>query len=248
MNPLPVGFCAAVHLTLRDSTGADVPRNPQGQRITLADFDMTVASPDGSVVGQRIDASHWSVCACQSGAPGTVATITASYPAQTLPTSARVPGTAIETTARFELAPPKGTVNPPGCESPGTVSTSTAATRAPQPNKVAATVQPVSPTVLVTSTPAPAPSGPVGQVIPKGAIGGRVLPYKPAPVSVNLDIIANGSWYVPSPVAVALNITANGWWYVPAPVAVTFDISATGIWIELTKIPVEQIQPTARPR
>src|SRR4051812_39038602 len=85
MNPLPIGFCAAVRVDVRDASGSEAPRTPQGYRIPLADFDLAVTSPNpASVVGQRIDASHWSVCACQGAAPGSDASITASYPARAM--------------------------------------------------------------------------------------------------------------------------------------------------------------------
>jgi hypothetical protein len=35
MNPLPIGSCGAVRLTLTDSTGRDAPRTPQGRRKDL---------------------------------------------------------------------------------------------------------------------------------------------------------------------------------------------------------------------
>jgi hypothetical protein len=238
MNPLPIGFCAAVRLTVLDSSRADTPRNALAQRVTLADFDMTVSSPDGkSVVGQQIDASHWSVCACQGATAGTAATITASYPARSLKESARIPGASVQATASFKLAARKGDVNAPGC-----------AMSATQSVRAAVAVPPVSPPVTVTPTSAPTQSGPVGQVIPKGTVGARVAPYKPAPVSVTLDVAANGTWYMPAPVMVAFDVSADGSWYVPAPVTATLDISANGSWIEMQRIPADQIQPAPRPR
>jgi len=58
MNPLPVGSCAAVHVTVVDANGREPPRNPLGYRITIADFDMSVVAPDGVVAGQQIDRSR----------------------------------------------------------------------------------------------------------------------------------------------------------------------------------------------
>ncbi len=122
MDPLPAGFCAAVHLTIFDSVARDIPRNPLGHRVTIAEFDMTVSSASGNTaVGQWIDASHWNACACQ-GASGGVATVTASYPAKSLAARARVQGVSLQRSASFTVAPPKGPVNPVGCAAVGIAS------------------------------------------------------------------------------------------------------------------------------
>ena len=103
--------CGASHA--QDPVTKDVPRNPQGYRITMADFDLTVS---GTVVaGHQIDSTHFETCGCQSGAIGTSATITARYPAQSLPAAARVPGVSFQQTATVTLAEVKGPVNPPSC-------------------------------------------------------------------------------------------------------------------------------------
>src|SRR5688500_7618392 len=85
LDPLAAGFCGAIHLTVFDRAGGEVPRNPLGVRVTMADFDIAVASPDGiSVTAQQIDASHWTACACQGASAGAVGTVTATYPSQKL--------------------------------------------------------------------------------------------------------------------------------------------------------------------
>jgi hypothetical protein len=240
MNPLPVGYCSAVQLNVLDASGKEPPRNPQGQRITMADFDMTVASSNaGSVVGQQVDAYHWSVCGCQGAAMGTTATITASYPARSLTASARVPGVDVKVSARLELAAPKGDINPPACKAP---ASSAAGTIATPPTQVAVAVPPVSPPVTVTPTPAPAPVA-VGEALPNGAAATRVAPYVPGPVTVAFNMSANGSWYEPGPVTVTIDMNARGSWYEPGPVTVTLDISATGNWNERAKNPVPPLQP-----
>jgi hypothetical protein len=114
LDPLPLGMCGAVHLTLLDPVTRDVPRNPQGYRINMADFDMTV-SGGTSAAGHQIDASHFEACGCQGGAAGSTVTVTARYPAQALPAAKRVPGVSIQQSATFVLALPKGTVNPQSC-------------------------------------------------------------------------------------------------------------------------------------
>lgn len=143
MNPLPVGACAAVQLTLLDRSSRDVPRNPLGQRVTIADFDVTVISPDGtSAAAHQIDAYHVSACGCQRATPGTTATITATYPAQNLAAGARVPGVAFRKIATFALAAPKGDVNPPAC-----------ALLAAAPG-----IEPTQPAPVVTARPTPLPT------------------------------------------------------------------------------------------
>lgn len=119
MNPLPIGSCAAIHLTVLDPAVRDAPRNPLGRRVTMADFDVDVTTLDGtSARAQHMDAYHISACGCQRAAPGTVVNITATYPARALEPSARVPGVSVQRTATFALAPAKGTFNPPECERP----------------------------------------------------------------------------------------------------------------------------------
>ena len=120
LNPLPAGLCGAVQLAIVDAETRDTPRNPAGYRVSLADFDMGVTSPDGkSVVAQSIDERHWLVCTCQGPAAGTVATITASYPAAALSEKSRVADMTVEASANFLTAAAKGQTNPPGCAVPG---------------------------------------------------------------------------------------------------------------------------------
>ena len=143
-----------------------MPRNPAGYRIGQADFDLTVTSPDGqSVVGQPVDAAHWSVCACKDAPAGTTGTITAAYPAQALDRRSRVPGVAIVVTTTFETAAAKGTTNPPGC-----------AGSTPAPLKPA-------PPVTRTSSGAPAPTG------------FRLLPSLPIIASLGWDAMPNAAGY-----------------------------------------------------
>ena len=116
LDPLPIGLCGAVQIALVDANGNARPRNPAGYLMGIADFDMSVAATDaGAVVGQQNDASHWAVCAYQAGTAGTVATITAAYPAQRLLPNARAPGVAFQTTETVTLSASKGGVDPPGC-------------------------------------------------------------------------------------------------------------------------------------
>jgi len=187
-------------------------------------------------VGQQIDATHWSVCACQGAAPGTDATITATYPARALSESARVKGVSLQSTAGFVLAAPKGTANPPACTAPLNAAAS-------QPTRVAVGAIPVSPAMTITPMPAPSRADPVGQVPPKGAIGERVAPYVPGSLTVSVGMTANGSWFVPGSLTANVDMTATGSWFVPGPLTVTVDLSAAGNWVELTKNPLAPREP-----
>jgi hypothetical protein len=113
LSPLPIGLCGAVHLTLMDPVTKDVPRNPQGYRITMADFDLTVSG--AAIAGHQIDATHFETCGCQTGATGTTATVTAKYPAQNLPAASRVPNVSFQKAATVTLGEIKGPVNPQSC-------------------------------------------------------------------------------------------------------------------------------------
>ncbi|MEO6525906.1 MAG: hypothetical protein ABIP93_04725 [Gemmatimonadaceae bacterium] len=116
MNPLPIGSCGAVWLTLKDSTGQDAPRNAAGNRVTLADFDMSVtgASPV-AVAGAFNGPNNWSVCGCQGAKAGSSAVVTASYPKKSLPQASRVNGVTITQTASFKLRRRMGVSDPPAC-------------------------------------------------------------------------------------------------------------------------------------
>lgn len=169
LNPLPIGFCGAVGLAIFDPTLGDTPRTPTGARVTIADFDMAVTSPDGkSVAGEQIDASHWSACSCQGATVGTVATITATYPAQSLAMASRVPGVAFQTTATFALGAAKGTSDPPACLT------------------AAVALQPVAPPVTLAPAPAPAPAAPPTAIAlaPVTLAPPVVLTVAPAPLTV----------------------------------------------------------------
>jgi hypothetical protein len=178
LNPLPIGLCGAVHVTVLDAAAMDMPRNGLGARVTIADFDMTVTAPGArSVVGQQIDASHWSVCACNGAPVGGVATVTATYPARALPATARVPGASFTSKATVFIAAAKGT-NPPPClatppapaaaarnataaNAPASAPSTAPSTGAPNNSKSAATSSPAQKS-SPNSQPANAPPSPPG--------------------------------------------------------------------------------------
>jgi hypothetical protein len=116
VSALAIGGCSAVSLTIRDSTGKDTPRGPAGQRVSIADFDMSATTANGvDVVGKQDGASIFSACACQTGTVGEAATITAKYPGSQLDAKLRVPGVEMQAMAPLTLAAARGSANPPGC-------------------------------------------------------------------------------------------------------------------------------------
>lgn len=185
LSPLPVGMCGAVHLTLLDPVTHDVPRNPQGYRVTMADFDLTVTG--ASAAGHHIDAMHFEACGCQGGAGGSTATITARYPAQSVPAAARVPGVSLLRTANVALGPPKGTSNPPAC----VLLASTGGATTPAVSGPSASSAPIA---LDT----PAPRTPGARVPPRAADLPAAAPVAPTPSIVPVNP-ANAYTLVDSP-------------------------------------------------
>jgi len=192
LNPLAIGFCGAIQLTVADERG-EVPRNLSGARVTIADFDIAVTSPDRtSVAAQRLDASHWSACACQGAVAGTAGTVTATYPAEALQREARVPGVKVKASATFTLAATKGTFNPPACSGASTAPTATTTaaampavtgpplTAVPDPFTKVVSAQPAS---TVPATVAPARPEPIAALPdqPVSAPRTAVTPAAPAP-------------------------------------------------------------------
>lgn len=53
INPLPVGACAAVHLTVVDPASGDVPRNSLGKRVTVA-AQVTAKPAKGGMVDEKV--------------------------------------------------------------------------------------------------------------------------------------------------------------------------------------------------
>ena len=191
LNPLPVGLCAAVRLTVVDAAG-ETPRNARGARVTIADFDMTVSG--ASVAGNQIDASHFDVCACQGGSAGSMATVTAAYPSRRLAAADRIEGVEVERTATFTLAAPKGSADPPPCTRPSVETLSSAVPLAN--DAVRGRVPPYRP-------------GPATATFTLSASGTW---YEPGPVTATFDLKADGTWYVPGPVTATFDLSASGNW------------------------------------
>ncbi|MDQ2768000.1 MAG: hypothetical protein M3Y30_12690 [Gemmatimonadota bacterium] len=118
-NTVAVGNCQLVYIELTDETGKDRPRRPGGMRVSLADFDWSaVGEQPNAAVGNYDGPNSWSVCACQSAVVGSMVTITATYPAASLPDKVRVPGLAFRSTTQLPIHAPYGKSNPKGCAAP----------------------------------------------------------------------------------------------------------------------------------
>jgi len=148
-NPLPIGACGRIDLYLFDPAKRDKPLNPLGSSVKLADFDIAVTTPDGTSAAAKWDgASHVSACGCQGATPGTVATVTATYPAKELAARARVPGVEFQKSGTVTLRKPQGDFNPPECTvlaskpGPRTPPTSLAGGTAGRPNITTRTSNP----------------------------------------------------------------------------------------------------------
>ena len=174
VNPLAIGGCGPVSLAIMDSTGKNAPRNPIGQRVSIADFDMSVTSPDPTgVAGEYNGPSIWSACACQGATVGSSATITASYPAQSLAQKQVVPGVAFQATTTFTVAKARGAYEPTSClalKNPTAVSTNVAAPMGSASKASTAAATPTTPGIMRNM-----PAGLNGPPLTKAvALGGAV--------------------------------------------------------------------------
>jgi hypothetical protein len=61
-NYVAIGQCLPVYIDLLDASGKDIPRNPSGQRVSIADFDWTASG--NAAVGKYDGPNAWAVCAC----------------------------------------------------------------------------------------------------------------------------------------------------------------------------------------
>jgi type VI protein secretion system component Hcp len=124
------GECRPVSIYLKDSTGKDWPRRPDGRRVSIGDFDMT-ASPVETGVGMYNGPESFSVCACQGAVAAAAITVTAKYPAENLAPKLRVPGVAFTTSMPVTVKGPVGnSFTAPGCPA-ARMSATSAMTAAP---------------------------------------------------------------------------------------------------------------------
>lgn len=152
LAPVPIGGCGVVSVAIEDSTGRDAPRNPQGWRVSMADFDMTVQSVDPrALTGKYNGAASYSVCACQAATVGASATITATYPSRALAVKSRVAGVAYSVSIPITAGKAIGGGEPQGCPAQQT----SVAVGSP----IAATTRGVTPVGTVGAPPPTVPAG-----------------------------------------------------------------------------------------
>lgn len=199
VNPLPIGICAAVRLSITDSAN-QIPRNSASYRVTLSDFDLSVtAANPAAVAGVYFGTSNWSVCACQKARVGAVATINASYPAVALAPASRVSGVEVKASETFVIGKPMNNTDQPACQTP-------AASRAkPAAAATASAVRPppatsTGPSVSTGNAAVPAPPA---AVTPPTTVASptKPLPRGPAPGSVSVKGSATGTvvtWTAPN--------------------------------------------------
>ena len=178
-----VGNCQLVYIDLTDETGKDRPRRPGGMRVSLADFDWSASGEQpGAAVGKYDGPNSWSVCACQGAVVGSLITITATYPAASLPDKVRVPGLAFRSTTHLPIHAPYGTSNPAGCDAAPVAPVVVAVGTLAPPTMASVNGRTLPPSAIPITTPTGA--RPVGTTNPTGAIppsGTAAPPATPAP-------------------------------------------------------------------
>jgi hypothetical protein len=151
-NPLEIGGCGTISLELRDASG-NRPRNTSGNLVyVFPDFDMSIsATQDNAAVGEFNGPSIWRVCPCRGTPVGTVATITASYPARSLVAEKRVPGVEFQTTVTLPIVAGKNSYDPPGCAAQKVATTIAGPVGTPPPIAVRASPPPAATQPMVTA-------------------------------------------------------------------------------------------------
>ena len=169
-NYVAIGQCLPIYIDLLDASGKDVPRNPAGTRVSIADFDWTASG--NAAVGKYDGPNAWAVCACPAAAVGSTIHVMATYPAHSLPERSKVPGLAFQSYIELPITPAHGTNSPPGCEN--VLQTTTVAISVPgggtPPTYVGGGQSP-----LVS----PAPGGGPAAAAPPSATGGAAVGSAP---------------------------------------------------------------------
>lgn len=149
-NPLPIGTCHTVSLTVYDPVTKGNARNASGGYVSAADFDMGVESEGNPAAVGKYEGTAWSACACQSGTVGQRGIITATYPAKAINEGSRVAGVAFKSQVPFTFSEPQSKYNAAGCDALKNAAVS--------PTRPVAALPPTSPPV--TLAPAPSPGAP----------------------------------------------------------------------------------------
>ena len=193
-NYVAIGQCLTLYIDLIDASGKDIPRNPSGQRVSIADFDWTASG--NAAVGKYNGPSAWAVCACPAAVVGSTIHVMATYPAVSLPDKLKVPGLAFQSYIELPVTPAQGTNSPAGCDN--VLVTTTVATSVPGG---AAPPTVVSGGHIPLQTP-PASTGTPTTVTPAAGSPATVTP--PATVTAPPSAVAQGRVpVVGSPIAVA---------------------------------------------
>ena len=115
-----VGECNVINLDLKSGTSTEWPRGPNGNRVSMADFDFSVTAPVAhAAVGKYDGPNNFAVCACPKAPAGTVVTVTATYPSQTIAPKAKVEGVSFTTSMSAPIIAGASSGNPPGCDDAG---------------------------------------------------------------------------------------------------------------------------------
>ena len=218
-----VGNCQLVYIELTDETGKDRPRRPGGMRVSLADFDWSAAGEQpNAAVGNYDGPNSWSVCACQGAVVGSSITITATYPAASLPEKVRVPGLAFRSTTHLPIHEAYGRSNPKGCGAPPSAPTVAAVTGTVMPPAMASlpgsTLPPGAVPVNTPTNARPsAPSSPTGPPPPSGIAAPPAAGSAPAgPAPSFVDVVGN-------PAEAVVTWSAPATYNTPAPVEYIVD-------------------------
>ena len=221
-NTVAIGNCQLVYIGLTDETGKDRPRRPGGQRVGLADFDWSAAGEQpNSAVGNYDGPNAWSVCACPGAVVGSLVTITATYPAASLPDNMRVPGLAFRSTTKLPIHEAYGKSNPKGCGAPVSAAAVAVVGAIPiAPTMASLPGRTLPPGAVPVTTPTnerPSnPSNPTGPPPPSGVAAPPAAgtPAGPAPSFVNV---------VGSPAEAVVTWSAPATYGNPAPVEYIVD-------------------------
>jgi hypothetical protein len=198
-NYVAIGQCLPMYIDLLDASGKDIPRSPNGQRVTIADFDWTASG--NAAVGQYDGPNAWAVCACPAAAVGSTIHVMATYPAASLAENKKVPGLAFQSFIELPVTPAHGTNSPAGCDN--VLVTTTVAIAVPRggapPTVVSTGHNSLQNPPASTGTP---PTGTPTSVTPASGTPTTVAP--PAAVSAPPSAVARaGVPVVGEPIAVA---------------------------------------------
>ena len=167
-NYVAIGQCLPVYIDLLDASGKDIPRNPTGMRVGVADFDWSASG--NAAVGKYDGPNAWAVCACPAAAVGSTIHVMATYPSKSIAEKAKVPGLAFQSYIELPVTPAHGTNSPAGCDN--VLVTTTVAIAVPgggaPPTAVGGHSPLTNPPAGSTAPATQPPSAPGGATVPVG--------------------------------------------------------------------------------